>query len=199
MIRHIIFDLGNVLIHIHPDKVMKEFMECCHLTAEDIKKFYLSDLHLGFMGGQYEPEKFYRIMNKKFPTQLSPGEFLRIWELVIGEPKEGIEQIITLLSQRYILSVCSNTDPWHWQKVMREISLMKKFHHFFLSFEMKLNKPDPEVFKYLLHELNAKGQQCLFIDDTQENIKVAQELGFQTIWSSEPKEIEDKLKELNIL
>jgi len=50
-------------------------MEKCHLTIEDIKSFYLSDLHLGFMEGRFEPEEFYQIMMKKFPTPLSLPEY----------------------------------------------------------------------------------------------------------------------------
>lgn len=199
MIRHIIFDLGNVLIHIHPDLVMKEFMERYHLTVDDIKNFYLSDLHLGFMEGRFKPEEFYQIMMRKFPAPLTAEEFIRIWETVIGEPKQGIDQIITQLNRKYTLSVCSNTDPWHWNKVLREIPMIKKFQHFFLSFEMKLNKPNPQVFKYLLAKLRAEGRECLFIDDTRENIQVAQEFGIQTIWSSDPKTIEQELHSLKVL
>ena len=199
MIRHLIFDLGNVLIHIHPELVMKELMEKCHLTIEDIKSFYLSDLHLGFMEGRFEPEEFYQIMMKKFPTPLSLPEFIRIWEIVIGEPKQGIHRIVSQLVEKYTLSVCSNTDPWHWNKVLREIPLIRKFHHYFLSFEMKLNKPDPQVFNFVLSRLKADGRECVFIDDLEENVRAAEKCGILSIWSSDPGELEQKLKTLKIL
>ncbi len=198
MIRHIIFDLGNVLIEIHPEKVIKEFARHCQADSEDFKKFYLSELHLGFMGGRFNIEEFYQIMNKKFPCNLSPEKFYSIWELVIGNLKEGMQPIIEHLEKKYILSICSNTDPWHWNKAMREIPILKRFQNYFLSYEMKLNKPDARVFQYILTKLEASGPECLFIDDTLDNIKVAQNFGIHTIWSSDPSDIQKQLKTFQI-
>lgn len=198
MIRHIIFDLGNVLIEVYPEKAIQEFTRHCRANMEEFKQFYLSELHLGFMGGRFNVKEFYRIMSEKFPCDLSFEKFYAIWELVIGDLKDGVAQIIEGLEKNYILSICSNTDPWHWNKVMKEIPLLKKFQHYFLSFEMKLNKPDPRVFQHILNKLPAKGHECVFVDDTLENIKVAQTFGIQTIWSSEPTDIKNRLKFLQI-
>ncbi len=198
MIRHIIFDLGNVLIDVYPEKAVQEFARHCRANIEEFKQFYLSELHLGFMGGRFNIEEFYQIMNKKFPCDLSPEKFYSIWELVIGDLKDGVAQIIEGLEKNYILSICSNTDPWHWNKAMKEIPLLKKFQYYFLSFEMKMNKPDPQVFQHILNKLQVKGHECVFVDDTLENIKAAQTFGIQTIWSSEPNDIKNKLKSFHI-
>ena len=62
MATHIIFDLGNVLIHIHPELAMKGFEEACGIKQAKLRKFFLSDLHLGFMEGVYSPGEFFKTM-----------------------------------------------------------------------------------------------------------------------------------------
>ena len=119
--------------------------------------------------------------------------------MLSGKAKDGILEIIEELKSSYSLVLCSNTDPWHWQKVLHEIPFIKEFEHFYLSFEMKLNKPDAQVFKQILSSLSIQGQDCIFIDDTVENIEVAKQFGIQGVAASEPKEIREKLKSLKVL
>jgi len=199
MVKYIIFDLGNVLIHIHPELAIKGFEEACGLKRAEIKKFFLSDLHLGFMRGAYSTREFYNTMKDEYSCSLNKSSFRKIWNCVIGEPKEGIKEIIEELKLSYSLAVCSNTDPWHWQKVWCDVPFIKDFKHFFLSFEMNLNKPDSLVFKHLLSIMRVQGQDCIFIDDTPENVKVAKMYGIHGIVASEPYLIRKKLKILKIL
>ncbi len=199
MVKHIIFDLGNVIVNIHPEKIMKAFAERCHYTEKEIRSFYLSDLHLGFMEGRYEPDHFYSLMMKKFPCDLNQEEFRSIWDQVIGEPKRGIDSLIIELSEDYSLSVCSNTDPWHWEVALRKCPFLNRFERFFLSFEMKVNKPDPLIFKRILETLNAGGEECVFIDDTLDNIETAADFRIQGIHASEPQEMRQGLQEMQVI
>ena len=51
----------------------------------------------------------------------------------------------------------------------------------FLSYEMGLIKPDPEIYKLVIQKLKAQPQEILFIDDKPQNIEAAQELGINGI------------------
>ena len=199
MAKYIIFDLGNVLIHIHPQLAISKFEENCDVEQSDVGKFFLSDLHLGFMKGLYSTEEFYQTMMSEYPCSLNQVNFHKIWNDVIGQPKQGIREIIEELKACYSLAICSNTDPWHWQKVLHEVPFIMDFGHYYLSFEMKLNKPDPAVFEYILTTLAVGGSDCIFIDDTAENIDIAREFGMVGITASEPGVTRDELKRLNIL
>lgn len=198
MATHIIFDLGNVLIHINPELAMKSFEEACGLRQQEMKKFYLSDLHLGFMKGDYSTGEFYNAMVDEYSISLSEYQFHKIWNGVIGVAKDGIHEMIEELKVSYSLVLCSNTDPWHWQKVLQDIPFMKEFEHFFLSFEMELIKPDALVFEHLLSTLGVQGQDCIFIDDMPENIVSAEQFGIEGIAASEPNVIREELKRLKV-
>jgi len=78
MTKYIIFDLGNVLIHIHPEMAMKGFEEASGLRQERIKEFFLSDLHLGFMKGNYPAMEFYKAMVDEYSISLDIFHFKKI-------------------------------------------------------------------------------------------------------------------------
>jgi HAD superfamily hydrolase (TIGR01509 family) len=199
MIKHVIFDLGNVLLNIHSDRAMEAFAKKCDLEVEEVSKFFLSDLHLDFMGGKYTPEELYEKTKLIYKINLSIRDFFDTWNLVIGKPKDGIIPIIEQLSSNFELSICSNTDPIHWKYCLKKYSLLKKFKNYFLSFELKRNKPDPEVFKHILMELKTKGEGCLFIDDSYPNIEAASMFGIHTINGEEPAKIREEMIRMNLL
>ncbi|MFZ0389693.1 MAG: HAD-IA family hydrolase [Calditrichia bacterium] len=199
MIKYIIFDLGNVLVEIHPQRTMEAFARRCNWSRDIVSSFYLSDLHLGFMDGKFPPGEFYRIMMERHPCNIDPAEFKSLWNQVIGEPKDGIEDLLSQLEKKFILAVCSNTDPWHWQKVVNKFSFIKKFKHNFLSFEMGVNKPDSRIFEMILKDLNIMGNSCIFIDDLKENIDAALKTGITGICSSDPAEIKGELQSMKII
>ena len=199
MIKHVIFDLGNVLVNIHPQKTMQEFANRCGFSTEKINSFYLSDLHLGFMAGEYLPDEFYNNMMDRFTCNISQEEFNEIWNRVIGEPKEGIAYLVNQLKSNYDLSVCSNTDPWHWEVARKKCRFINDFQNYFLSFEMKPNKPDLKIFKAILDKLPATGNECVFIDDLKENIEAASTFGIKGILASESEQMRAGLRELGLL
>ena len=42
-------------------------------------------------------------------------------------------------------------------------------------------KPDPKIYKTLLRRYNLKAEECVFIDDTEENVVSAQKIGLKGI------------------
>lgn len=199
MIKHVIFDLGDVMVNVHPERALQEFAVKCRLEEQHLRAFYLSEVHLGFMEGRYSPDEFFKKMMHLLPCDLSREEFVEIWNHVIGSPKDGIEHLVSQLNQRYTLSVCSNTDPWHWKFVYRTYPFIHNFQHFFLSFKMRMNKPNPSVFSTILDELNVTGKECVFIDDTPENVRTAGDFGIHGIVGKEPGYIRKKLEAMDIL
>lgn len=199
MIKHIIFDLGNVLVEIHPEETMQKFARKCNIEYQQITKFFLSPLHLDFMAGKYSPTVFYQKMMEDFPCRIGQDEFVRIWKKVIGGAKEGIPELIRELDSHFELSVCSNTDVWHWESALEKVPVLKYFQHYFLSFELKVNKPDQALFTKMLSELNCNEHECIFFDDTEENIIQANSNGIHGFCTSSPMEMRNILLKMKVI
>lgn len=49
------------------------------------------------------------------------------------------------------------------------------------SAKVKLRKPDPAIFEYVMKLVNVSPAECIFLDDIQENIMAAKDLGIYAI------------------
>lgn len=64
----------------------------------------------------------------------------------------------------------------------------------FFSYELGLAKPDPNIFKTVSRMINLEFDKIMFIDDFEENIKSANDLGMNTIHFKDPALIISRLK-----
>lgn len=67
------------------------------------------------------------------------------------------------------------------------------FDALYLSYKMRMRKPEPEIFLELLRSEGAEPNECLFFDDSQQNCDAARSLGIEAImvernasWSGVP-------------
>ncbi len=56
-----------------------------------------------------------------------------------------------------------------------------EFDGLVISAEVQLVKPDPAIFEYLLKNIGLTNSDCIFIDDSLTNARVAESLGIKSI------------------
>lgn len=78
-----------------------------------------------------------------------------------------------------------------------------KFHHLFhtvsFSYHSGYCKPEIEAFQEILTAMNLHPQQALLVDDAEENIEIANELGMKTILFKDAEMLKSELVKRNIL
>lgn len=72
------------------------------------------------------------------------------------------------------------------------------FSNCLYSYEVGIKKPNKEIFKKLLKQMHEKAENCLFIDDSLENIYAAKQLGFTTIQFTNATQLRTDLENLSI-
>ncbi|MCQ2244821.1 MAG: HAD-IA family hydrolase [Bacteroidaceae bacterium] len=100
-------------------------------------------------------------------------------------PVSRVEWILSL-KKKYKVYLLSNIckESWAICKERFEASghtLEECFDGVFLSYEMKLAKPDARIYKVVEENTGFIPTETLYYDDTIENIKAAEELGYQCI------------------
>jgi len=186
MIKAIIFDFGDVFINLDkegPNKKLKE-MNIVDLPESIMSKNH--DYEQGFVTSD-EISEHYRT---HFP-QLSQDNFVKTWNSMLLDFPEYRFRFIKKLAEEknYKLILLSNTNENHIEHIKKQVPFFENFKNcfdaFYLSQEMGMRKPNPEIFEFVLEENNIKAENCLFIDDTSENTEAAKKLGFHT-WNLEP-------------
>lgn len=109
--------------------------------------------------------------------------------------EQMFEFIRTELKPKYKLGLMSNATG---DSVRRKISSYKLalFDEVIISGEVGLLKPDPQIFKLALDRLGVPPAEALFIDDHQEYIVGAQEVGLHTLLYTNFKDFKNKLTDI---
>jgi len=92
----------------------------------------------------------------------------------------------------------SNTNDIH-KSVNIKRGIYNHFDGAFLSCDMKMKKPDPAIFQFVLKEIQCPPSEVLLIDDNEDNIASAKNVGLQTIRYTDYEDLVLKLKEYNLL
>lgn len=74
--------------------------------------------------------------------------------------------------------------------------LEERFDVVVLSDEVGLRKPDPRIFQLTAERLGVPATQCVFADDTEENLPPAQGLGMEVVHAVDEREAVQRLREL---
>lgn len=188
MIKTIIFDFGNVFINLN--------IEAAHKHALDMFQIKeLSEEMLGFNSfyeqGLISTEEFLDFYFENFP-KLSKEELIDIWNFMLKDfPKARLDFLKALKSSsKYKLILLSNTNELHINYIKEHVSFFEEFKNcfdaFYLSHEINLVKPNPDIFEFVLEKNNLKAEESLFIDDNADNINTANTLNIKT-WHINPE------------
>ena len=74
------------------------------------------------------------------------------------------------------LALLSNAGPDYGSYLRRGV-LGEYFDAVYVSGELKLLKPDPEIYQYVLADLGIAAAEAVFVDNRADNVRAAQELG----------------------
>ena len=110
------------------------------------------------------------------------GEIARLFPELGATPQDVETAALELeaLRGKYKLGVISDTWP-SIVPVLEEFGLPGYFDTLTYSFEVGCFKPDPRMFADALGKMGLPPEQCVFIDDTAQNLVGAQKLGIQPV------------------
>jgi len=199
MIKHIIFDLGQVLVKVDINPFIFQFSKAFKIAPNELKKIENDGVYLDFQVGRINGEDFHRLICEHYNHFIPMNRLKAIWASMLVGEVDGTAGILKKLhEEKYALSLLSNTDPWHYEYCESTIPDLDKFKHKFLSYDLKMKKPDAEIFLTVAEKLEAKPEQCLFIDDLEQNVASAKGLNFQTILFQNADQLRYELMDLGV-
>jgi len=200
MIRCVISDMGKVILHFDRGIFYEKIAGFCPYSKDEVKELTLKnfDIVVSFNEGTISPEEFYRQVISKLKAQIGYDEFYAIYSDVffLNSPVLGI---LKRLKGRYRLILLSNTDVMHFTFIKKKFPEILIFDDYVLSYEVGAMKPDSRIYEEALRRTGFKPEECLFIDDMEENIKGAQKLGINVILMEPRTDLEAALRGLNVL
>lgn len=211
MITDIIFDLGGVLL----DLDMQGVGAACKRLGINPELFFVktdadnsstvcngisaSKAITAYQVGEMTTDEFLSLVLSHCNKGITREMVEEAWNSCIGEiPRYRLDLIKELRKQGYHTHLLSNTNDLHWEEIKRlyfsseGYTCTDLFDNVFVSHEVQLAKPDPEIYRLVVRQIGRPAAQCLFIDDALVNVEAAQKEGLQGEWLDLRKE--DALK-----
>lgn len=200
MIKNIIFDMGNVLIKF--DK--KCFLEAVNVSPEDNalleREVYVSVEWAMMDRGTLTEKEAAERMCARLPERLHEKvhQLVDEWDRPIL-PMSGMAELAgELKAKGYRLFLLSNAS-YRQHEYWSEIPGSEYFEDTLISADVKLVKPQPEIYLMALHKFNAKPEESVFIDDATNNVEGAIYCGMEGIvFHGDTDELRKKLNAIGV-
>ncbi|MDT0607257.1 HAD family hydrolase [Croceitalea rosinachiae] len=185
MIKNLILDFGDIFINLDKLATPKAMAKFGYTeTTSKLEKLF-NDYEKGIVTSK----AFLETTGKMFP-KATEEDLVDAWNAILLDfPDYRLAFLEELAKQKnYRLFLLSNTNDIHIKFVKSTMGIEKfgrfknAFEVFYLSYEMKMRKPDAEIFEYVLSQNNLIPDETLFVDDTKENTDTAASLGIQ-VWN----------------
>ncbi len=189
-IKSLIVDFGGVLVGLDRDRCIERFRSSGVDDVENLIKFYVQDDLFGKHEKGLIDDAQFRAGLRAATSGIQPSdeEIDAAWNAFLTDvPRCKLDALKDKRASGCKVFLLSNTNHIHWTYAVKHFfsdegySLDDCFDQVFLSYEMKMVKPDPSIFKAVLDTTGAEACETLFIDDSEANCRTAQSLGINII------------------
>ncbi|HGJ6630784.1 TPA: HAD family hydrolase [Streptococcus pneumoniae] len=196
---NIIFDLGNVLIEWNKEKILSKICKN-DLEYNLFNKFvFQSNLWIDLDNGKISLEFLENQLSDEMGHQYQDQIHELVWNWfnyvdLYDEVYELIKQLKKKNFQIYVLSNTSSIFHILLDSVLSKVSSV--LDGYVISCEVKMMKPQKEIYLSLVNKYQLDIKDCIFLDDLEENVEAARTLGIKAFQIKERKEISNILKDL---
>lgn len=183
MIKNIVFDMGMVLVEF-------DWMEYLNgLDMEENIKKIMIEKALGNMDvwnehdrGVLSDEEFIEFASKEAPEIKSGLEmYMAGVGAIIKEYDYSKNWLHALKERGYHIYILSNYGETPYKYAKEHFTYFDEADGIVISSEVKMIKPEPGIYKYLLDTYELIPEETVFLDDREDNIQVAESFGIHGI------------------
>ena len=200
MIRTVVSDLGRVVLWFDNGIFLRRLAERAGRPFEAVRETVHGDLGLlrGFDAGTVTPAGFHQRVTSAVGATVAYEEFFEMYNDIFTANDPVLDVLARIRAAGYGTLLLSNTDPERFGFVRRRFPEVGLFDDFVLSYELKLLKPDPAIYRAAADRAGSRPDECVFIDDMEENVAGAVAAGFAGILYRPETDLEAELRRLGL-
>lgn len=180
-IRAVVFDFGGVISTFDVGLFLRRIAARTEKSAADIGALIFgSKLPVLYESGRISSAEFFARLVALCGLRMSEEEFVRAFTEIFT-PVETTHDLIRRLKGRYRLGLLSNTNEWHFRGHIETVPVFPLFDAVTLSYEVREMKPGERIYRDALAKLGLPPEECVFIDDIEENVAAARRLSMRAI------------------
>lgn len=200
-IETIVFDLGGVLIDWNPRHLYRKVFD-----TEEEMEYFLAEVCTGPWNAEQDRgrtfEEAIAMKSEEFPKfKQEINLFYSRWPEMIAGPISGTVEILKELydNRQYRLYALTNWSAQTFPYALEHFPLLRYFEGILVSGKELLIKPDPAIYHLLGKRYDIELSKAVFIDDSTNNIKGANDVGMQGIHFKDPNQLRKDLSDMGLL
>ena len=180
MIKAVVFDIGNVMVNYDWRKTLLLDIGMTEDQAEALGQAvfenpYMNEYDRGALPDQQVIDIFCKA-NPDMEEEIRSA--FRYMPDTLTEFQESVKLIRALKKAGYQVYYLSNYSRNNFEIALKEFQFLKEVDGGVVSYQEMITKPEPGIYQVLLKRYHLKGDEVLFFDDLERNIKGAKKAGF---------------------
>ena len=198
MIKWILFDQGQVQTY-HVFSIKESYsINGKSFESDTLDAVFYTERYYDFMIGKISEDTFIKSFLHTKNLDLSIQEFKELFKMGI-KAVDGMKELLNELNRSFNIATLIN-ESFEWAQYPLDVSDFRKFFkEVITSGDLGISKPDKEFYLKALEIIKATPEECLFIDDREENCTSAQNLGIDSIVFRNSEQLRKELSVRKIL
>jgi HAD superfamily hydrolase (TIGR01509 family) len=199
-IETVVFDLGGVLIDWDPRYLFRKL-----LPDDDTVERFLSTVCTPEWNARQDAGRPFAAGIEELLAVHPEHEaliraYVERWAEMLGGPiAESVELLEELHAGGIPLFALSNWSSETFPVASDRYAFLGRFRGIVVSGHEGVAKPHPDIFRVLVRRFRLEPEACLLVDDSEENVRVADSLGFVTERFTSPPDLRRRLARLGLL
>ena len=179
-VKNIIFDMGRVLLKFDPYVSLNTYCDNDEDKELIYKELFEGPEWIMADEGKITNGQRYDLVKMRLPERLHRTLKLIVenWVMCM-HPVEGAQEFYKLVKEKgyntYVLSNACNRFYGYFPRFYD----VNSFEGVVVSSDVKMIKPNPEIYQYILKTYHLNPAECLFIDDVKTNVEAAEAAGIK--------------------
>jgi 2-haloacid dehalogenase len=199
-VRAVVFDLGGVLIDWNPRYLYRKLLDDDAAVETFLAEVCTQEWNFRQDVGRPWSEAVESLAREHPEQRHLIAAYRDRWEEMLGGP---IDETVAILAELRAgglpLFALSNWSAETFPIARSRYGFLEWFAGIVISGEVRLGKPDPRVFRYLLDRYRLDAASTVFIDDSTANAQAAADLGMIAIPFAGPERLRADLVGLGLL
>ena len=194
-IRHIVFDVGKVLVHYDPHQayfaLIPDEAERHVFLSEVCSNAWNQEQDRGRGWEEAEAEAIGRHPDKADLIRA----FRKNWHLMVShEYPESVSVLRALIARGHDVTLLTNFAADTFREAQRRFPALAETRGATVSGEVRLIKPDPAIYEHHTRSFELKPSATLFFDDSAHNVDAARAHGWNAELFTSVEKLRDDLR-----
>lgn len=185
--KNIIFDLAGVLLNLDLEEDTRALLYVGLPTFDEcLRRPEIAGPACDYLNGIIDEKTFLPLIRPYCKPEATDEEIIWSMNAVLADLPLSRMQRLVELRKHYRVFLLSNLNEKDWfytQSLIHEAGYQVEdlFERTFISYQMKLAKPDPQIFEEVIKETGIDPAETLYLDDTHSNIEAGMKAGLHSI------------------